>query len=99
MTASYIHDDNSNPSRTFADPPIGAYLVDGEAPANYLHNVNPLPYPIRGFEVTTAGNVKVKCRDGSVITFPARAAGSRTSCCITQIFASGTTATGIIGLK
>lgn len=83
---------------TLADPPLGAFVV---TPSDTVD----LPYPIRAFETVSAGDVACICADGSTITFTSRAAGQRTSCCITRILAAGTAAKttvaagNIIGLR
>lgn len=52
---------------------------------------------IRGFTVGVTGNVKVTMGDDTVVTWPARQAGIDYACQCKRIWASGTTATGIIG--
>lgn len=48
--------------------------------------------------VTGAGNVKATLADGSVVTMAA-AANSVLPCAVNRVWATGTTATGIIGLS
>lgn len=99
---STLDPDGPATTRLLADPPIGAYTIDGAGALNFKSNTVDLPHPIRGFEITpggTAGDVKVICGDGSTFTWPTRAVGSRTSCCIVRVFDTGTTAVGIIGLR
>jgi hypothetical protein len=57
-----------------------------------------LTKPIRGFMVGTAGNVSVAMGDGSTAVMPACAVGVEYMSKITRINATGTTATGIVGL-
>ena len=53
----------------------------------------------RGFEVTVDGDVAVVMADGSIGVLPARTAGVQYPYQITRVLATGTTATGIIGLR
>ena len=52
---------------------------------------------LRGFYVAVAGNVKVTMRDGSIVTWPALAAGAPHPIEAKRIWSTGTTATGIVG--
>jgi len=54
---------------------------------------------IRGFIVTVAGDVAANFADGSTGTLPACAVGVQHVYQITRILSTGTTATGIIGLR
>lgn len=50
-----------------------------------------------GFMVSATGAVAIQCEDGSDMVFPYVAAGQQIMMRLTQILATGTTATGIIG--
>lgn len=54
---------------------------------------------IRGFIVTVAGDVAVNMADGSTGTLPDCAVGVQHVYQISRILSTGTTATGIIGLR
>lgn len=54
--------------------------------------------PIRGFEVTVEGSVKATFYDGSIATLTARKPGVLYPYVCRKIWASGTTATGILGV-
>ena len=54
---------------------------------------------VRGFMVGVAGDVAVVMADGSTGTLVGLAAGVQHAFQVTRILATGTTATGIIGLR
>ena len=54
---------------------------------------------LRGFMVGAAGNVAVVMADGSTGTLTGLNAGQQYSFQVTRILSTGTTATGIIGLR
>jgi hypothetical protein len=77
--------------RTLNSPPSGAVAI---VPSDTAILAN----PIRGFIVTSAGAVNVGFQDGSTAVLPSGVGvGSIFPGLITQIFATGTTARGIIG--
>lgn len=57
-----------------------------------------LPYVTRGIYVGTAGNLKVRMQDGSLVTFNNVVAGQIYPLRIDRVLATGTTAAGIVGL-
>ena len=78
--------------RLLNEPPTGAFSVTPSDTVDLTHK-------IRAFEVTVGGAVTVTFEDGSTIALPARVAGTRYSGIITRIWATGTTATGIIAYR
>ena len=53
----------------------------------------------RGFMVTVAGNVGIEFQDGSIGVMPSCQPGVQYGGAILRLRATGTTATGIVGLK
>lgn len=62
------------------------------------HDTNNLSYTTRGLFVGAAGNVKVIMAGGETVTFTALAAGMIHPIRCTRVFATDTTATGIVGV-
>lgn len=62
-------------------------------------DANPLDYKTRGLYIGGTGDVRVLMISGSDITFVALAAGIIHPIQIIQVFATGTTATNILGLR
>lgn len=60
--------------------------------------VNALGRNIRRIQVTGAGNVSVNLAGGGTAVLTGLAAGQTVLCGVTRILATGTTATGILGL-
>lgn len=61
-----------------------------------------LPIQAMGLIVGSVGGgtaLKVQCADGSVVTFATVSAGQVIPLAIIQVFATGTTATNLVGLK
>lgn len=54
---------------------------------------------LRGFTVAVGGDVAVVMADGSTGTLPSLSEGVQHAYQVTRILATGTTATGIIGLR
>lgn len=52
----------------------------------------------RGIYIGGAGNIKVDMLDGTTVTFTAIAAGIIHPIAVKKVYATGTTATGIIGV-
>jgi hypothetical protein len=63
-----------------------------------LHNTNVLAITTRAIMVTTAGNVKVTTLTGDEVVLPALQPGVIYGIRATIIWATGTTATGVVGL-
>lgn len=57
------------------------------------------PYAFRGIAVAAAGDVKVKMANGDTVTWPALVAGVIHKIEGVRIFATGTTATGIVAAR
>lgn len=55
--------------------------------------------PTRGIYVGATGDVKVTMFDGSEVTFTGLAAGIIHPISATRVYATGTTATGVIGVN
>ena len=62
------------------------------------NNGTDLSYPIRGLMVTGAGDVSVVTTDGDTVTLPSLQPGVQYAIRATRVRATGTTATGIVGL-
>ena len=62
------------------------------------HDSNNLSKPTRGLYVGVAGDVKVVSLDGNTVTFKALAAGQIHWIRCTRVFATGTTATDVVGV-
>ena len=75
---------------SLSNPPSGIVAITP-------HDVNYLPKAIRGFIVAGSGDVQVGMEDGTSEPWPALA-GVEYSARINRIYATGTTATGILGL-
>lgn len=81
---------------------FSAHFVDVDSPATGGFDVTPndstdLSVATRAIAVLVSGNVKVTTIDGSVLTVYI-AAGGPLPLRVTRIWATGTTATGIVGL-
>ena len=61
-------------------------------------NSNDLAFPIRGLMVAGAGDVSVVTLGGDTVTLPALQPGMQYAILATRVRATGTTATGILGL-
>lgn len=57
-----------------------------------------LAFPIRGLMVASAGDVSVVTLRGDTVTLPALQPGMQYAILATRVRATGTTATGIVGL-
>jgi len=53
----------------------------------------------RGFMVAAAGNVGIEFQDGTIGVMPACQSGVQYGAAILRLRATGTTATGVVGLK
>lgn len=85
-------DNVSNNSEGVSSPPRRAIALDAQ-----FHDTNELTQLIRNFTVNVSGNVKaVYHGDTTAVTFYA-AAGVTYWGIIKQVFATGTTATGMVG--
>jgi hypothetical protein len=73
------------------DPAAGASAITPSDTEN-------LAEPCRGIWVGVQGNLKVTMIDGDVVTFPAMAAGVVHPIQIRRVWATDTTATGIVGV-
>lgn len=72
-----------------ASPVTGAFAITP-------HDTNNLVEPTLSLYIGTAGALKATMLDGSVVTYPALAAG-RHPLRVSRVWATGTTATGIVG--
>lgn len=72
-------------------PPEGGFVV-------VPNDAQDLREVIRGVMVAVAGDVRVALISGDVVTLPSLRPGVQYAFRATQIFASGTTASGIVGL-
>jgi hypothetical protein len=54
--------------------------------------------PTRGIYVAVTGDVKVDMSDGATVTFTGLSSGSVHPIAARKVYATGTTATGIVGL-
>ena len=61
-------------------------------------NANPLERPTRALYVGVTGNVRVQLVNGTVVTLTGLVAGIVHPIKVIQVYASGTTATNILGL-
>ena len=61
-------------------------------------DTNELQYITRGIRVGTAGDVAIQRRDGTVVTIPDVAAAETIPIVIKKVYATNTTASGIMGL-
>ena len=61
-------------------------------------DTNELQYITRGFRVGTAGDLALQRRDGTVITVPDVLAGETLPYVAKKVYATNTTASGIMGL-
>lgn len=82
---------------------FASLLAGLESPAEHAfaitpHDTNNLSYTTRGLYVGAAGNVKVIMTGGETVTFTALAAGMFHPIRCTRVFATDTTATGIVGV-
>lgn len=71
---------------------IGGELIESSDTAD-------LGYVARSLYVGGGGDVSVKCVNGETVTFAAVPAGAVLPVAVLRVFASGTTATQIVGLK
>lgn len=62
------------------------------------HDTNLLSAPVRGLYVGVAGDVKIKDMSGTDVTFTNLEAGIIHPICATQVYATGTAATNIVGV-
>ena len=58
-----------------------------------------LPYTCRSLYVGGAGDVRVRMINGELVTFAGVAASSLLPVAVVRVYATGTTATNIVGLK
>ncbi|GGY51545.1 spike base protein, RCAP_Rcc01079 family [Parvularcula lutaonensis] len=72
-------------------PPSRAFSVGPDDAADLIT-------PIRGLMVTTGGDVSVMTTGGDTATLPSLQSGVQYAVLATRILATGTTATGIVGL-
>ncbi len=77
--------------------------VSVDAPATDAFAITPddaseLTYITRAIFVGLDGDIKVKMKDGTAVTFQNCVAGSVLPIRASQVYATGTTATGLIGL-
>lgn len=72
-----------------ASPVTGAFAITP-------NDATDLAEPTLSLYIGTAGTLKVTMLDGSVVTYPALAAG-RHPLRVSRVWATGTTATGIVG--
>lgn len=82
---------------------FSAYPFVPDAPANGAFAVTPddnanLPNTARALYIGGAGNVAIVTRDGSATTFENVPAGTTLRITVSQVKATGTTATAIVGL-
>ena len=84
-------------ARDISAPARGGFAV---TPSNSttFDNVGPNNPPARSLYVGGAGNVAVRFVDGSTVTFTAVPAGMILPVHVDRVLATGTTATGIVGL-
>lgn len=81
-----------------------ASLLSGlESPARNAaeitpHDTNDLAYVTRGVYVGVSGDLKVETANGDVVTFVGLAAGMVHPIQCKQVYATGTTATSIVGV-
>lgn len=77
------------------DSIIGAFPITGNA----LSEDESLELPIvtRSLYVATGGNVKVKLRNGNVVTYENMQDGVSYPLQVRKVFIAGTTATGLLG--
>lgn len=82
---------------------FGNLLSGLESPARNAaeitpHDTNDLALVTRGIYVGVAGNLKVETANGDVVTFVDLAAGMIHPIMCKQVYATGTTATDIVGV-
>ena len=87
-----MSDEFANLSSSLTSPAVGAAAI---TPSDTL----PLPATTRALYVGTAGNLRGQMMSGEIVTFTNLAAGSFYSLRLLQVMATGTTATGLIGLR
>lgn len=81
----------ANFAQSWASPPPGRIAVTPS-------DVDPLPFTTTAVRATGSGNLRLMNADGTDIAFPV-AAGEEVPGQFTRVFATGTTATGIIAIK
>ena len=82
----------------FADHNRSLTAPAGNAAALVPADDTALPHMTRALYVAGAGDVAVEMASGAYVTFPAVPAGSVLPCRLLRVLATGTTATGIVGL-
>jgi len=82
---------------------FSSYSAVPNSPARYAatitpNDTNPLPVSGRGIYVGGAGNIALKTTGGNTVTFLNVVAGTILPVCVSQVFSTGTTATGLIAM-
>lgn len=84
-------DRNTISRRGNGTPATGAFAITP-------HDTNNLPFVTRGIYVGSEGNVRVQLLDGDPVTFTGAQVGSILPIQAVRVFATGTTASNLIGL-
>lgn len=78
---------------------MDARIIPGESLVSITpHDSNKLTKPIRALYVGASGDVKIMDMVGATITLVGLAAGIFHPVCAQQVYSTGTTATGIVGV-
>ena len=85
-------DDFASLSSSLTSPAVGAAAI---TPSDSVV----LPATTRALYVGTAGNLRAQMVSGEVVTFTNLVAGSFYPLRLSQVMATGTTASGLIGLR
>ena len=83
---------------TFENRNFGVESAAANAFAVSPHDENNLPFVTRGMYVGTEGNLKVEMKNGDIVTFANLAPGMVHPIMCEKVFATGTTATYIVGV-
>ena len=87
-----MSDEFSNLASSLVSPALGAAAI---TPSDSVA----LATTTRAIYVGTAGNLRAQMLSGEVVTFTNLAAGSFYPFRVTQVLATGTTASGLVGLR
>lgn len=86
-----------------AEDKFDDYQRGVSAPASDAFAITPddagdLIYVTRALYVGTAGDVSVVMRDGGTVVFTNVNGGTTLPCCVSRVMATGTTASGLVGM-
>lgn len=87
-----MHDEFEHFESGLTSPAAAAWTITPD-------DVADLPHATRGIYVGQSGDVMVEMVSGDTVTFPNLQAGMIYALRVMKVFASGTTATGLVGVK